>query len=100
MAMIDDRELYIRQTSRVCDYCRHRFLALHQRRCSAFPDGIPLPIRRAEHDHRTAYPGDHGIRWEPLRAQDIAFLKALAGGERPAPDTSVAHAADHALVAL
>jgi hypothetical protein len=98
MAMIDDREFDTPRTSRVCDYCRHRFLALHQRRCAAFPDGIPMPIWRAEHDHRTPYAGDHGIRWEALRPEDIEVLKALARGERPPPDTSVAEAADQTLV--
>jgi hypothetical protein len=98
MAMIDDRELYIPQTSRVCDNCRHRYLAFHQRRCAAFPDGIPMPIWRAQHDHRTPYPGDHGIQWEALRPEDIAALKALPRGERPSPDTSIAEAANQALI--
>jgi len=98
MAIINGRELYIPQTSRICDYCRHRFFAYHQRRCAAFPDGIPMPIWRAQHDHQSPYPGDHGIRWESLRPQDIAVLKGLVGGERPAPDMSVAQIADRALV--
>ena len=98
MAMIDDRELYVPQISRVCDYCRHRYLAFHQRRCAAFPDGIPMPIWRAQHEHRTPFPGDRGIRWEPLRPEDVAALKALPGGERLPPDTTIAEAADRALV--
>lgn len=97
--MIDDRELDIPRTSRICDFCRHRFWALHQRRCEAFPDGIPMPIWRAQHDHRTPFPGDRGVRWEALRPEDIAVLKGLAGKEQPAPDMSIGQVADRATVA-
>lgn len=50
-----------------CLTCRH-FHRDDQRRetCDAFPDGIPAPILRAEHDHHTPFRGDHGIQFEPL----------------------------------
>lgn len=33
--------------------------------CAAFPDGIPEAIWWNRTDHRRAYKGDHGVRWEP-----------------------------------
>lgn len=34
--------------------------------CEAFPDGIPEAIYLNQHDHREAYRGDHGKRFEPV----------------------------------
>jgi hypothetical protein len=62
-----------------CPFCRH----FRQARngwlfCAAFPDGegIPQAILQGEHNHRTPFPGDHGIQYEPLEVTEVA--------ERPA----------------
>ncbi len=63
--------------SPVCMRCRHLDLEnIEARRCRAFPDAIPNAIWTGEHDHRTAFPGDHGIRFEALTAADMAALRA------------------------
>lgn len=46
-----------------CLLCKHFNLASEG--CAAFPLGIPEEILSGQHDHRKAYDGDGGIRWEP-----------------------------------
>jgi hypothetical protein len=50
-------------TSTQCRDCNHY---LGERQCEAFPAQIPEAIYLGEHDHAKPYPGDHGIRFEPL----------------------------------
>jgi hypothetical protein len=52
-----------------CAECRHFRRDVPDRNvCDAFPDGdgIPMAIIKGEHDHCLPYPGDHGIRFEPV----------------------------------
>lgn len=37
--------------------------------CKAFPQGIPSEIMWGEWDHREAYPGDSGIRYDPVNPE-------------------------------
>jgi hypothetical protein len=51
-----------------CYQCRHFDRAAQPSgiyRCAAF-ERIPWEILYAEHDHRQPFPGDNGIRFEPV----------------------------------
>ena len=48
----------------LCGACRHRFP--DRDGCTAFPGGIPDDIDELGFDHRRPYPGDGGIRFEPV----------------------------------
>ena len=67
----DLRECSIPSISPVCVYCRHWRLR-EGRTCAAFPepDSIPLEIWCGENDHQAPFPGDHGIQFEPVDAED------------------------------
>ena len=47
-----------------CYYCKHH---LGGKVCNAYKT-IPQIILNNFHDHRQPYPGDNGIRFEPLEA--------------------------------
>lgn len=55
-----DRPIY----SPVCSFCIHYHRGEEDDTCDAFPDGIPDEIWRGDNDHKTPYPGDHGIQFE------------------------------------
>ena len=51
----------------LCQHCRwydHAHPGLG--RCKAFPNHIPVAILTNEFDHTEPFPGDHGIRFEPI----------------------------------
>ena|SRR5215216_750819 len=63
--------------SPICFLCRHRNLETRET-CSAFPDGIPDAIWNGDHDHTTPFPGDRGIRFEPMTEdEERAFDERL-----------------------
>lgn len=51
-----------------CAFCKHLRKATHEEplTCDAFPEGIPEPIATTKVEHVEPYPGDNGIRFEPL----------------------------------
>ncbi len=61
-------EFKISVVSRVCSFCLH-FNDKNpiERRCEAFPEGIPLEIWRGENDHTKPFPNDNGIRFEHFK---------------------------------
>jgi hypothetical protein len=65
----DDSEFRYAGTSPVCEDCRHR-IGFDRLACAAFPDRIPKEIWNGLRDHRSPYPGDGGIRFEPMTAED------------------------------
>ncbi len=66
-----------------CLFCRHlRPDPGDPLTCEAFPDGVPDPIRDGRVNHRDAYPGDRGMRFEPdplAPAEAIALLPRGTG---------------------
>lgn len=64
--ILDDTDVNLPAFSEVCIYCRH-LDADGERKCAAFPGGIPLPIWLGENDHREPFPGDHGVQFAPIR---------------------------------
>jgi len=49
-----------------CIYCKH---FIEKTFCDAFPKGIPKKIIQYKHDHKNPYPGDKGIRFEPIKEE-------------------------------
>ena len=55
--------------SNQCGTCKHY---QGDMRCDAFPypKRIPQKIVSGLFDHRKPYPGDNGVRWEPVEEAD------------------------------
>ncbi len=47
-----------------CTFCAHR--SPDGTACKAFPNGIPVELLYNEHDHRSEFAGDNGIRYQPI----------------------------------
>jgi hypothetical protein len=63
-----------------CSRCVHY---LGPFRCDAFLErDIPQEILSGEFDHENPYPGDHGVRYEPLPDDPAELTKAEKTGER------------------
>ena len=68
-----------------CNYCRHfHFAVKGPASCAAFPDGVPREIRGNEFDHRLEYPGDQGIRFEPIDEDRLERFEKLMGMDETA----------------
>jgi len=79
MSFVLDESRYL--VSPTCYDCRHRNLD-RDTMCAAFPSGIPLEIWNGQCDHRSPYPGDNGIRYEPMTVEDRhAFEMRIAEGK-------------------
>ena len=56
------------QHSPQCNKCKYHHSG--EFTCDVYPDRIPDEILLNKADHRNPYPGDHGIRFEPLEEED------------------------------
>jgi hypothetical protein len=51
--------------------------------CTAFPQGIPLPIWRSRVDHRKPVADDHGIQFEPMGDEGAAYASQIFDKKEP-----------------
>lgn len=71
----------------ICAGCTHRIGDLREPKCAAFSSGIPREVVLSRVDHRLPYPGDQGIRFDPVdpyHAALAAFMFASTEEESDA----------------
>jgi hypothetical protein len=63
-----------------CELCRHFLKPTEkgERECEAF-EQIPPELYFGPGDHRKAFAGDNGIRWQPKEGADHPFDQTLEG---------------------
>lgn len=54
-----------------CAACLYLVASLGNWHCDAFPDGIPVEVKRNGLDHRQPIDGDHGVRFEALPGDEF-----------------------------
>jgi len=80
MAANETRENMTLLATPLCMLCKHfRQTLFPQATCDAYPNGIPPAILSWEHDHRTRFPGDNGILFEPRDEEAEQFVKRYLG---------------------
>ena len=57
----------------LCNNCTHlaKGPVSNEITCAAFPQRIPVEILLNRHDHRIPFPGDHGMRYDPVEPLDL-----------------------------
>jgi hypothetical protein len=67
-----------------CGNCKHINSHTLWTTCAAFPEGIPGLFANGEELHDKPWPGDHGIRYEPIAAKSLD--EKMAELERDHPE--------------
>ena len=67
LAEMDEDDRMMICTEPICAKCKHLVMACRREPyCKAFPEGIPDTIFAGRYNHRRLFPGDNGVRFEPI----------------------------------